>query len=252
MPFSLNPICRICLENDSIDKLITPCKCSGSSEYVHRNCLNRWLKTRSGRKRMQCEICKSNYVYHYKNKTEELLQFFEDIWDSFMFFLFDRNQQLLTIILSIVFGIITTYTYYFLFAGSLHVTIHSALLPDMDLLIWKKSDAYAIVCIDKDCDCETDIHNDNNNPNWNHECHNWNNKSVSILSKVTFLVYDADHGHDDDFIGGVSLTIYQMLFNGYNGKDVILKWDKPYPGSLAIQMKWLPTPMRWFAKVIGK
>jgi len=158
----------------------------------------------------------------------------------------------MTLILSLISGLITVNMYYILLTGSFRVTIHSALLPDMDLLIWHKSDAYAIVCVDKECDCETDIHNDNNNPNWNHECLNRKDKSVSILSKVTFLVYDADHGHDDDFIGGVSLTIYQMLFNGYNGRDVILKWEKPYAGSLAIQMNWIPLPIKWYASLTAK
>ena len=141
---------------------------------------------------------------------------------------------------SLVVCLLTVQLYYLLLTGPLDVTIHSAQLPDMDVLIWHKSDAYSIVCVDRECDCETDIHNDNNNPNWNHRCLNWQNTSISIMSKLTFLVYDADHGHDDDFIGGVSLSVIQMLYYGYNGKDVILKWDKPYAGSLAIRMVWWP------------
>ena len=34
--------CRICLEDDDGDNMIYPCKCSGTSKYVHKICLNQW------------------------------------------------------------------------------------------------------------------------------------------------------------------------------------------------------------------
>ena len=34
--------CRICLEEDDIQNMITPCLCKGSRKYVHRQCLNEW------------------------------------------------------------------------------------------------------------------------------------------------------------------------------------------------------------------
>ncbi|XP_052487877.1 uncharacterized protein LOC105782931 isoform X2 [Gossypium raimondii] len=33
--------CRICLEIDGRD-FIAPCKCKGTSKYVHRECLDHW------------------------------------------------------------------------------------------------------------------------------------------------------------------------------------------------------------------
>jgi hypothetical protein len=33
--------CRICLETDGRD-FIAPCKCKGTSKYVHRDCLDHW------------------------------------------------------------------------------------------------------------------------------------------------------------------------------------------------------------------
>ncbi|XP_070058109.1 uncharacterized protein [Nicotiana tomentosiformis] len=33
--------CRICLETDGMD-FIAPCKCKGTSKYVHRECLDQW------------------------------------------------------------------------------------------------------------------------------------------------------------------------------------------------------------------
>ena len=35
--------CRICLEEeDNLELLISPCRCSGTSKYVHRECLRKW------------------------------------------------------------------------------------------------------------------------------------------------------------------------------------------------------------------
>lgn len=31
--------CRICLTNDNTSKLIAPCACKGSTEFIHENCL---------------------------------------------------------------------------------------------------------------------------------------------------------------------------------------------------------------------
>jgi len=42
--------CRICLQSDAQDEnnmLISPCKCSGSSKYVHKNCLEEWIGTKA-------------------------------------------------------------------------------------------------------------------------------------------------------------------------------------------------------------
>ncbi|GFZ19879.1 RING/FYVE/PHD zinc finger superfamily protein [Actinidia rufa] len=37
--------CRICLEIDGRD-FIAPCKCKGTSKYVHRECLDHWRAVR--------------------------------------------------------------------------------------------------------------------------------------------------------------------------------------------------------------
>ena len=34
--------CRICLEEDEIENLISPCLCRGTSKYIHEKCLNEW------------------------------------------------------------------------------------------------------------------------------------------------------------------------------------------------------------------
>ena len=49
------PICRICLDRGT-EPLVSPCKCSGSTEFAHESCLLKWFfKTR----RRRCELCLS-------------------------------------------------------------------------------------------------------------------------------------------------------------------------------------------------
>ena len=51
--------CRICQERERIDKLESPCACSGSLKYVHRSCLERWANEKGN---STCEICKGEWV----------------------------------------------------------------------------------------------------------------------------------------------------------------------------------------------
>ncbi|CAD8140026.1 unnamed protein product [Paramecium pentaurelia] len=53
----LNPTCRICLEQDSLDKLISPCNCDGTIKYIHMDCLKTWLLKIEFQ--AQCELCNS-------------------------------------------------------------------------------------------------------------------------------------------------------------------------------------------------
>lgn len=64
------PTCRYCLSNDNVDSLIAPCKCIGTQQYVHTDCLKEWLNKkaqrmvlpfRSNQFRMSCEVCRSPY-----------------------------------------------------------------------------------------------------------------------------------------------------------------------------------------------
>jgi len=58
--------CRFCLEDDVKDNLISPCKCNGSIKYIHRECLNDWIKI-NPEMFYQCPTCK--YYYYYKPKN---------------------------------------------------------------------------------------------------------------------------------------------------------------------------------------
>lgn len=56
-------VCRICLEEDTLENLIYPCKCSGSNKYVHKDCLNEWRATSDNPNNFhRCEICMYKYV----------------------------------------------------------------------------------------------------------------------------------------------------------------------------------------------
>ena len=56
--------CRICLESEETDdnRLIAPCRCTGSSKYVHRDCLQQWRCTRRDTAWSRCTVCLQSYV----------------------------------------------------------------------------------------------------------------------------------------------------------------------------------------------
>ncbi len=57
-----NVVCRICLESDPLDTLVSPCRCMGSSRWVHRGCLLRWFTSTSNEDNLRrCEICHAEY-----------------------------------------------------------------------------------------------------------------------------------------------------------------------------------------------
>ena len=59
-------MCRICLEEDSVNNLIYPCKCSGGSKYIHKECLNEWRTISENRDNMdRCECCHYEYKFGF-------------------------------------------------------------------------------------------------------------------------------------------------------------------------------------------
>ena len=54
--------CRICYESDDENDLFSPCKCTGTSKYVHRKCLNEWFEKSNHENSLhKCMEC--NYEY---------------------------------------------------------------------------------------------------------------------------------------------------------------------------------------------
>ena len=67
-------LCRICLSDldEEDNPFITPCKCSGSMQFIHIRCLQQWLKCKLQIKQtycsisfvwksFECELCKTTY-----------------------------------------------------------------------------------------------------------------------------------------------------------------------------------------------
>ncbi|XP_022103934.1 E3 ubiquitin-protein ligase MARCH9-like [Acanthaster planci] len=52
------PTCRICQDSKAPYRLVSPCGCSGSSEFVHRRCLLKWITLKGAE---ECEICQKPY-----------------------------------------------------------------------------------------------------------------------------------------------------------------------------------------------
>jgi len=87
-----NLTCRICLENDLEDNFISPCSCSGTSKYVHKECLNKWrysfeyspFSNNDIKRYNECDVCKSQYTYPIQKKYYSRTKlFFLGLWDTF-------------------------------------------------------------------------------------------------------------------------------------------------------------------------
>jgi len=56
-------LCRICLESDHPQDLIAPCRCKGTSRWVHRECLDLWRTHEQDRAFGACTECHFRYRY---------------------------------------------------------------------------------------------------------------------------------------------------------------------------------------------
>ena len=63
--------CRICLDDGGL--LISPCRCSGTSKYVHYDCLENWRQTTENEEaRKKCMECNAAYLIRNKYKKENI------------------------------------------------------------------------------------------------------------------------------------------------------------------------------------
>ena len=67
-----NPECRICYEGEKLnDILISPCKCKGTSKYIHKSCLSKWRNLNiDGDAYKKCMECKQAYITRKLYKRE--------------------------------------------------------------------------------------------------------------------------------------------------------------------------------------
>ena len=63
--------CKFCYENKNKSDFISPCLCSGSMKYVHRECLNKWRSIGPNPSvTTHCQECKFEYEYEFENNSE--------------------------------------------------------------------------------------------------------------------------------------------------------------------------------------
>ena len=55
--------CRVCLETDTIENLIAPCRCKGTQKYIHRHCLDSWREAGDIRHYSKCNECRYDYKF---------------------------------------------------------------------------------------------------------------------------------------------------------------------------------------------
>lgn len=65
-------VCRICYGNEEEERLVAPCKCAGSVQFMHQSCLMTWLQSSSN----HCELCKVQYQIRRKLKLSKDVCFF--------------------------------------------------------------------------------------------------------------------------------------------------------------------------------
>lgn len=77
-----NQQCRICLDTENLNDMISPCRCSGGSAFVHRSCLDHWRSENIGGKGFKvCNVCQFEYVIETvvsdpKNERRRLMNYY--------------------------------------------------------------------------------------------------------------------------------------------------------------------------------
>mmetsp|Transcript_32630 Transcript_32630/g.53943 ORF Transcript_32630/g.53943 Transcript_32630/m.53943 type:complete len:571 (-) Transcript_32630:103-1815(-) len=81
-----HPICYMCFdeENSETNPLITPCKCSGDTKYVHVDCLRKWHTAEADNQicflssvDATCSVCKSTFKSDFKLKDGRHVKLFK-------------------------------------------------------------------------------------------------------------------------------------------------------------------------------
>ena len=56
---NMSETCRVCLEDDDAENMISPCGCKGSIKYVHRECLDKWRTV--AKDKNNCQLCNEEF-----------------------------------------------------------------------------------------------------------------------------------------------------------------------------------------------
>lgn len=60
--------CRYCLSEADTQNMVSPCKCKGGIQYVHKECLLEWIKTKISQEH-SCEICQTPYKLVFRDHS---------------------------------------------------------------------------------------------------------------------------------------------------------------------------------------
>ena len=86
--------CRICFESEDLDNILfSPCKCKGTSKYIHKKCLNDWRATAENRKAFsKCMECNYKYKTIVKKNFQNYFKKFIKILATNIFMFYFINQ----------------------------------------------------------------------------------------------------------------------------------------------------------------
>jgi len=81
--------CRICFEEeDDLSLFVSPCRCSGTSKYVHVECLQEWIRTtENSDAKKKCMECKTAYKYTTNHLAENITLYVntrKNIWKTYI------------------------------------------------------------------------------------------------------------------------------------------------------------------------
>ena len=103
-------ICRICLDSDNQNELISPCRCKGTSEFVHRECIMNWINindTENIENTRRCNQCTYNYKFKEHKIKNKYLNFLciTTLNNKFLSFLLNLITLLFFSLVNYLFGI---------------------------------------------------------------------------------------------------------------------------------------------------
>jgi hypothetical protein len=124
--------CRICLEDEEdLDTLISPCRCNGTSKYVHKTCLRRWrYQDINSTGFHRCMECNEEYIIlnNVELEDEDLFHIFDNVYYIFNFQLFvSFSLSLFTLLID---SIVNDYSLVKIFPNSYNSSVLDAVKED--------------------------------------------------------------------------------------------------------------------------
>lgn len=162
----LQPQCRICLETETLEsELIQPCMCKGTSQYVHRHCLNKWMNTvsylpisRIKDNNKKCEICHAYYEFESitipEIKYNNVRMFFDVLIPILLIHLFGFLFGMLITLngTTSIYLEIPTYLYVYLFGNLILHFIVGIILVLTAIIIEDSGGVFFCCFLGNDCD----------------------------------------------------------------------------------------------------